>query len=602
MRPAGRTSLKEDNIMTVDRLQSYLDELLAADRQFDAQVVAAFKEKAGDWGEVSEDELKFLAEKVLDRHGDRFVDEAARRDLGLFLMQAKSQKAPWEPILEYLGSIPRLSILLVEAIRGLGWRIFTDGRAPDDYIQQVRREAVQINFRGTLSLAKVKPQALPLEVETALRKVIAAIGGFDFLNNPPEGLGQNEHTVLIKPGVNWGLFGYPTVTSWESVYALTKMCLEEADNRGAKVEVIVGDESGIEIKLWGGTTMANFETTNILHAAVLAGLERAASLEAAEPQKYAGANALLATAQAGHRVTADPEDANSVKMISLAQLAGVRVMAFDEDDVTHQTVPVPGAKHFQDGIEIPSIVADTVTDIINLPKPPGRHLIMGNTGLTGALKNHVGLLKGQKRSPGLHGQYNRYPRPEAGQTNADYIEKFKARKKALLEDKSGKERRKFALDVLGDWGDFAPALPFHEKIVELYLAVAAKERFSVTDMRRTMSSLGPDLGDTIDIGVVLASKDPLTLDVFAGALLKHAYVQIGSFLEAAVPGGDSLLEYLMGKTWLKRGTPFDLMSHIAANSYGVGPVDWDHIDLKGLENSGFTADELEAVISYLRQE
>lgn len=586
--------------MTVDRLQSYLDELLAANRPFDAQVVAAFKEKAGDWGEVTEEELKFLAEKVLDRQRDRFVDEATRRELGLFLMQAKSGRSPWEPFLDFLGSIPGLSILLVEAIRGQGWQIFTDGRAEAGYIQQVRREAAPKNFRGTLSLAKVDPQAIPPEIEAALKKVVKAIRGFDFLDNPPTGSASNEHTILIKPGVNWGMFGYPTVTSWESVYALTKMCLAEGDARGAKVEVIVGDESGIEIKLWGGTTMENFETTGILHAAVLAGLERAASLEATEPAKFAGAAGLLAAVRGGHRVTADPEDVNSVKMRAMARQAGVRVIAFDDDEVTHKPVHFAGAKHFQDGILIPGLVADEVTDIINLPKPPGRHLIMGNTGLTGALKNHVGLLAGSERSPGLHGLYNRYPKPEAGQSTPDYVEKLKARRKDLLRDKSGKEGRKFALEVLGEGGSFAPDLPFHEKIAEIYLAVAEKERFSVADMRRTVSSLGPDLGDTIDIGAVLAATDPLTLDVFAGALLKRAYVEIGGFLAAAAPGGDTLLEYLIGKTWLKNGTPFDLVGHIAANSYGVGPIDWAHIELKDGESSGFSPQEMQALISYLQ--
>jgi uncharacterized protein (DUF362 family) len=589
--------------MTVYSLKRYLYELLDADRQFDAQVVAAFKEKAGDWFGVSEDELEFLAKNVLGRQGHRFVDEATRRDFGLFLMQeAKSGEPPWEPFLEFLGSIPGLAILLVEAILGQGWQIFTDGRAEAAYIQQVRQNAAQINFRGTVSLAKVDPQAGLLELETALKKVITAIDGFDFLNSPPTGMAQNEHTILIKPGVNWGWFLYPTVTSWESVYALTKMCLQEADNRGADVGVIVGDESGIEIKLWGGSTRENFETTGILHAAVLAGLERAAILEATEPVRFAGAEALLTTARAGHRVTFDFEDANSVKMIKMALQAGVRVVAFDDDDVEHKLIPVPGARHYRDGITIPSLVADKVTDIINLPKPPGRHLIMGNTGLTGALKNHVGLLAGSERSPGLHGQYNRYPKPEAGQTSSAYVEKLKDRRKALRQDKSGQEGRKFALDVLGDGGTFAPDLPFHEKIAELYVAVAEKERFSVADMRRTVSSLGPDLGDTIDIGAVIAAKDPLTLDVLAGALLKRAYVGIGNVLEAATPGGDTLLEYLMGKSWLKNGTPFDLVSHIAANSYGVGPIDWAHIDLKGRENSGFSPEEMEAITSYLQSE
>ena len=585
--------------MTVANLQSYLDELVAEDKKFDAQVVATFKEKAGDWFGVSEAEWKFLAEKVLGEQGHRFVDEATRQDFARFLVsEMKSRQAPWDPFLDFLASIPGLANLLVEATLGQVWQIFKDGKAPPEVIRKVRQGASQ-NNRGTVSLAKIDPQAGTAEIEAALRKTIHAIGGFDFLSRPPQGKTKNEHTILIKVGVNWGQLGYPTVTSCESVSALTKMCFQEAKSRGASVEVIVGDESGIEISLWGGKTMDNFEHTGILHAAVLSGLEHAASREEAEPAKFAGTKELLQKAHAGHRVTHDRKDANSVKMMEMARKAGVQVVAFDE--VEHQAIiPVPGARHFQQGIRVPGIVAGEVTDIINLPKPPGRHLIMGNTGVTGALKNHVGLLAGDDRSPGLHGLSDRYPAAKEGLPPGSCLESLKVQGKAIMDDKSGKEAHKFALDVLSDWGTFAPGMPFHEKIVELYLAFKEKERFSVADMRKTVSSLGPDFGDIIDIGAVIAAIDPTTLDVFGGALLKRAYVEKGNAFAALEPGGDTLLEYLVGKTWLKSGTPFDLMGHIAANSYGVGPIDFAHIELKGVENSGFSAGEMEAITSYLR--
>jgi uncharacterized protein (DUF362 family) len=588
--------------MTVANLQSYLDELVAEDKKFDAQVVATFKKKAEDWLGVSEAEWKFLAEKVLGEQGHRFVDEATRQDFGRFLVsEMKSRHAPWDPFLDFLASIPGLSNLLVEATLGQVWMIFKDGKAPPEVIQKVREEASQINFRGTVSLAKIDPQAGTAEIEAALRKTIHAIGGFDFLSRPPQGKTKNEHTILIKVGVNWGQLGYPTVTSCESVSALTKMCFQEAKSRGASVEVIVGDESGIEIALWGGTTMDNFQHTGILHAAVLAGLERAASLEGPGPGEFAGARELLELARSGHEVTLDPGDTDSVKMMEMARRAGVQVVPFDEVK-NKAIIPVPGARHFQQGIRVPGIVAGEVTDIINLPKPPGRHLIMGNTGLTGALKNHVGILVGSFRSPGLHGLSDRYPAAKEGLPPESCLESLKVQVKAIKDDGSGKEARKFALDVLSNWRTFAPDMPFHEKITELYMAVAEKERFSVADMRSTVSSLGPDVGDTIDIGAVIAAKDPLTLDVFAGALLKRAYVEMGNAFAALEPGGDTLLEYLVGKTWLKSGTPFDLMSYIAANSYGVGPIDLAHIDLKGVENSGFSAAEMEAITSYLRGE
>ena len=586
--------------MTVAKLQNYLDEILAEDRKFDAEVVATFKEIAGDWFGVSEPEWKFLAEKVLGQQGQRFVDEATRRELGRFLvLQVKSGRSPWEPFLKLLDSIPGLANLLIEANLGQWWQIFKDGKAPAEVIQQVRQEASQINFRGTVSLAKIDPRSEAVaEIEAAISKTVSAIGGFDFLSRPPQGRTGNEHTILIKAGVNWGQFLYPTITSHESVYALTRMCFQEAEKRGAAVEVIVGDESGIEIVLWGGSTMENFQHTGILQAAVRAGLERAASLQATQPDKFAGARDLLKLEHEGQKVTFDPKDGNSVKMIEMARQAGVRIVAFDQ--VARQQVFIPAARHFIAGILVPRIVAEEVTDIINLPKPPGRHMIMGNCGLSGALKNHIGLLAGPNRSPGLHGPYDRYPPPGEGQTREAYLENLKTERQALLEDKSGTAARKFAMDVMFNWENFAPAMPFHEKIVELYLAFAGKERFSVADMRRTVSSIGPDLGDTIDIGAVIAAKDPTTLDVLAGALLKRAYREIGNAFDALKPGGDTLLEYLVGKTWLENGTPFDLMSHIAANSYGIGPIDFAHIDLKDDGNSGFSPVEIEAITSYLR--
>ncbi len=586
--------------MTVGKLQRYLDELLAEDRKFDAEVVATFEEKAGDWFGVSEAEWKFLAEKVLGEQGQRFVDDATRRELGRFLVrQVKSGNSPWEPFLKLLDSIPGLANLLIEANLGQWWQIFKDGKASPEVIRKVRQEASQINFRGTVSLAKIDPRSeAAAEIEAAISQTVTAIDGFDFLSRPPQGKAGNEHTILIKVGVNWGQFLYPTVTSRESVYALTKLCFQEAAHRGAAVEVIVGDESGIEIVLWGGTTMGNFAHTGILQAAVQAGLERAAALETADPEKFAGARKLLESLQTGCPVSHDPEDSDSVKMIEMARLAGVRVVAFDQ--VARQQVSIPGARHFTEGILVPLIVTEEITDIINLPKPPGRHMIMGNCGLSGALKNHVGLLAGPNRSPGLHGPYDRYPPPGEGQTREAYLESLMAQRQALSEDRSGQAARQFAMDLMFKWENFAPALPFHEKIVELYLTFADKERFSVADMRRTVSSIGPDLGDTIDIGAVLAAKDPLTLDVLAGALLKRAYGKIGNAFDALKPGGDTLLEYLVGKTWLATGTPFDLMGHIAANSYGVGPMDFAHIDLKGLENSGFSPAEIGDITSHLK--
>jgi uncharacterized protein (DUF362 family) len=433
----------------------------------------------------------------------------------------------------------------------------------------VREEARKsnYNFRGNASIAKINPKTefpgSPEEVETALRKVIGDINGFDFLAKPPEGKEKNEHNVLIKVGVNWGILGYPTITSWESVYAVTKMCLTEAESRGATVSVIVGDESGIENGLWCWTTMYNFDRTGVLHAAVLAGIERAASLEAGNPADFKGAGELLKLVREGHRVISDDEDILSQQMIKMAFQAGVDVKEFGSEDKDFIRIPIPAGekvKHFREGIFVPRIVAEEVTDIINLPKPPGRHMIMGNTGLTGALKNYVGLFKATDRLSGLHGEGSPLP---------------------------------------GPWHERAPGMGFHERLAEIYLAFAKKERFCAADMRRTTSSLGPDFGGKINVGAVIAARDALTLDAVAGAFLKKTYVEIGSWFDALKPGGDSPWEYLAGKTWLRNCTPFDLKSYIAANSYGIGPIDLDHIDFQGFQSSGFRVREIDAVAEHL---
>lgn len=522
------------------KLDDYLKGVLTAGREFDAEVAATFREIFQDLRSVSEAEWQHLTEKVLEEHRDRFADEALRQDLARALVQqVKSGQAPWDSwdsFLDFLTRVPGLAILLVEACLGQGWQIFKDGKAPADILLKVRQQASQVNFHGTASLVKIDPQTKEVaEIEAALKKAVEAIDGFDFLSRPPEGRADNKHTVLIKVGVNWGHFGYPTVTSPEAVYAVARMCAAAAAGRGAEAEVVVGDESGIEIALWGGTTLENFEHTGILDA---------------------------------------------------AQRAGARVAPFD--GLERLTLTIPGTRHFPEGIPVPRFVAEEVTDIINLCKPPGRHMIMGNTGVTGALKNHIGLLAGAARSPGLHGPYDRLPPPAAGQTGDSYREGLKARGEAIRGDPSGAAAYKYSLHVLFHWHNFAPDLPFHEKIAELYLAVRDKERFSITDMRRTVSSIGPDLGDTIDIGAIIAAKDPVTLDILAGALLKRAYDQAA--------GRDSLLERLVGRTWLQDGTPFDLMSTIAANSYGVGPMDTAHIDLS---HSGFSNLEMQEIISCL---
>jgi hypothetical protein len=91
-------------------------------------------------------------------------------------------------------------------------------------------------------------------------------------------------------------------------------------------------------------------------------------------------------------------------LIGMAEDTGIKVIPLDEQDtrILKPVVKNPGEtvapneanmareqldalKHVQDGIRV-STALDDVTDIINLPKPPGRHGIMGNCGLTGAVR------------------------------------------------------------------------------------------------------------------------------------------------------------------------------------------------------------------------
>src|SRR5439155_4196148 len=75
--------------------------------------------------------------------------------------------------------------------------------------------------------------------------------------------------------------------------------------------------------------------------------------------------------------------------------------------------------------------------------------------------------------------------------------------------------------------EHGPNMMLHEKIAELSSVFAPKERFSVADMRKTVSSIGPDIGDTMDIGKVIASKDAATVDVIANSAMKNAYDHLG---------------------------------------------------------------------------
>lgn len=479
-------------------------------------------------------------------------------------------------------------------------------------------ELKALNKTGVSSVGVVSVDAKPsgnaatdrAKVYAAQKQAIDAIGGFDFLSKPPDGKAKNEHTVLIKPGVNWGINGYPFNTSAESTYATAKQALEEADQRGADVKVLIADESGIECKTWGGTTMGNFEISGVLDGGVRAGLERAVALEKKGDPKFAGAQKLWDSLSdkggVERRVTLKDKDA-----IAMAEKAGVKLAGFEDGQYVRVPVPdiapgVPGNKHFPDGILIPKVVQDEVTDIINVPKPPGRHALMGCAGLSGAMKNHIGLLASSDRVPMLHGPLDRVPGLSTGELGPAWRDEFKELSNKINDPKlSTADRAALLKQVQGStsWdlnNENGPNMMLHEKIAELTSVFAGKERFSVADMRRTVSSVGPDIGDTIDVGKIVASKDAATVDVVANSLMKNAYDHLGDpkegkhgldlgnlvkhpadWMRTTLGNADTPTEYFYGRTWLEKdATAFDTLQIRAAMAYGLAPLGLDMIDFK----------------------
>jgi hypothetical protein len=613
---------QEKDDPAVARLQQYLRELEG--QKFDDRVIDELIKKARGRFRASKKSLDFLQEVVLGDYSQRFASEKARLRLRRFIMAERFKPSLWERVVKGLRNI----FLLLGVFHGQVGMLFKDGTASPEARARAREKARPANVRGTVRLARLDPATSDRQkIYEVLKKTISAIHGFAFLDHPPPAQDRNAHTILIKPGVNWGYFLYPTITSWQSVYALTRLCFEEAEARGAAVHIIVGDESGIECALHEHTTTGNLAYTGIYHAAVLAGLERAAALEPSQPDTFPGARQLLPLAlELADTKTHDPAaslplpdaaepDASYTKMIELAQKAGVQVIAFDEggtEKELYAKVEIKDAVRYFNGIMIPLVVRDQVTDIINLSKPPGRHLIMGNTGLTGAIKNYVGLLKGSDRAPGLHDFTDRSPAFMTGDA-AQNTQHFENLHQALKTNSKGIKGRWHFSNLLAHANpmDSQKLTTFHERLAEIYLAFKEKERFCVTDMRQTLRSIGPDVGDPIDIGAAIAATDAPSLDAVAGAILELAYEKeerdakgrkmdfLRGFLHSFKPGGASPEGFIFGWTWLRPGTsPFDLKSHIAANSYKLGPVDCDHLDLLALD---YTSEEMLALTSILRR-
>lgn len=447
------------------------------------------------------------------------------------------------------------------------------------------------------------------KVYAAQKAAVDSIAGFDFLSKPPAGMTVNEHNVLLKPGVNWGFNGYPFNTSAECVYAAAKQTLEAADKRGAKVNITIGDESGIECKAWGGTTMGNFENCGVLDGGVRAGLERAIELEQKGDPAFKDAQRLW-DGLTGKGGAERPVKLSDKAAIAMAEKAGVKLVGFEDGEFIRVPVPdikpgMPGNKHFPDGVLI-SQIAHQADDIINIPKPPGRHALMGCAGLSGALKNHVGLLGCSDRVPMLHGPLDRVPGLNSGKLGPEWLSQFKELSAKINDPKLSRDDRAVLLKQLQGqthWdlnNEHGPNMMLHEKIAELSSVFAPKERFHLADMRRTVSSVGPDVGDTIDIGKIVASKDAATVDIVANSLLKNAYDNLGdpkpgkqglnlvgllkspyNWLKAAIGKANTLTEYFYGRTWLEKGaTAFDTLQIRAAMAYGLSPTGADQIDYK----------------------
>jgi len=527
------------------------------------------------------------------------------RKAGSLSLEPK-KKPIFQRILAYIWCMVTNLHLLGLACLGQLRQFISSGTADPSDIKKMHEKAK--GNTSSASIAKIHPDANLSEIQEVFKKTINEIEGFNFLND------GRKHTILIKIGVNWGFGGYPTVTSPESIYALTKLCLEQ-ENPPQKV--IIGDESGIEVRNMGfGSTEENFgKNTGVFKGAGLAALHHAVANEKNNP-KFKKARELA------DKVNVDGFEKISAEVMEFAKSMGVEVLPFDKEEKVKVCYPDPDqVNYFKDEKRflIPKVVAEEVTDIINLPKPPGRHSILGNEGLSGAVKNYVGLMDGGQRISYVHSDDEnpifRRKKDQDAESHKKNLRKLAADLTRSKKTETGRELQKSNHSYFWRylWKQRAGDMDFHRKIAEIYFAFAdkktlskkdrnCKERFCVTDMRKTVSAIGPDFGDNIDIGAVIAASDAPTLDVIAGAFLKKRYEEIGGFWGAVRGtvkiGGDILLllEYLTGLTWLKEKTsPFDIMAHVAANSYGLGPSDLEHIQFRGLENSRFRVSEIEAL-------
>ena len=642
-------------------------------RKLSAEEVQKLKEAAYDGGTVTDEEAVFLLQLGLKednfeqtRVGAKFelTDKArtARFDLLRFAVMQLADIDPKAVGSEKEAALAANSQVLREYLQGTLRAIVSTGEADAAYLNAAKRAAGTTRANAAVSDLAVNANAL--EVKKVFLEQTEAINGWAFFK-PGE-----THNVMVKPGINWGINGYPTVSSWESVYAAASTTLEKGLEAGSKVKVTVADESGIENKDFGRTTLDNMEDTGIYGGAVLAGVEasfRKQGLRGVAAHDAAVKHMADALRAAGVTVPANAKAAdvaplvrrNHTDLVKLAEQSGVVIIPLDQQE-TMTLKPVakgPGEalapneanmtpeqlkamKHFKDGIKV-SVALKDITDIINLPKPPGRHGIMSNCGLTGGVKNYIGLMAGVDRSENLHSKWARTPPQREGESAGNYVDRIKEfvgflgdrgvnqkdvkNQKATDGDASGlgdwKANEAELLRTANEWvtnmksegqkladkrGNEAegPGQQWFEKLAELNLMFKAKERFTFTDMRQTVASFGPDFGEKLTVGKAITSDSAAVVDALASAELKRTYDEAGhsfdgtdEFAELQRNGGlkgvpavllavvrdamSGTYKQMQAGAFLRGKDPFKLKNHAAVMSYpGLAPTDMMNVNLK----------------------
>ncbi len=678
-------------------IRTFLQNALAVGRpglQLDTKATYKLKKAAFDLGQITDDEARFLMAIASDARNFQTDDagkltkegKLARFDLLRF---AHAHLADIDPAaLKVTGAKEReaASARAANAEVMMEWRdgaiaqLFRSGEATKAHLQPARKNATHV--RATASVAKLDVKASAQEIKQVFLQQTQEIGGWAWLDDVPD---DEPYPLMIKPGINWGINGYPSVTSWEGVYGAALGSLEMADAKGKNVPVTVADESGIENKDFGRSTLDNMEDTAIFGASIFAGIENAhrrAGLSDAEAHKAALSEVHAAMTERGasyrdepdRKIPADPKieylvpliNRHDAALIAHSKEGGVEITPLDEgptailkpvvaykgyeakpDEVVVSQQQFDAMKHFKSGIRVNAKVLG-FKKMINLPKPPGRHGIMGNCGLTGANKNHIGLLAGVDRGVSLHTKFARVPQPREGEDYGTFTQRIEQALKwigdgavnlkdlkaegRLTEKKMGdfnweahyddmvstgqewmqhlnSESQKLADEGSGEQAG-GPGQQFFDKLGELELFFKPMTAFTWTDMRKTVSSAGPDFGEQVEVGVAIASDNSSVVDAYATAALKSVYdkgrnedgeysdlekqfaelrdipdkqkiKKFRAMFKAAMRKGvGEFYEAMQAHFFLQNGRPERLKSWTGAMKMGLAPTDMGRVVLK----------------------